>query len=127
MFNKYDYISHNRNDSTSYKGTPPSDMQARVQTLAELAALTLQVEGTWSDDPRDLGGETKWGIATVFYPEARDVDFSLKDALVIYEEIAQKTRTLDLVALGMPRTTAYRHFLMGMHIGGRRAIAVPRS
>ena len=40
----------------------------------EIIGITLHHEGGYVHDPKDLGGETKYGIAKRFYP---DVDIKI--------------------------------------------------
>jgi len=51
------------------------------------AQLILTLEGVYSDDSNDPGGETKWGIARAAHPEIPDAtwaSFTRDDALTIY-------------------------------------------
>ena len=45
-----------------------------LRTFDEIIEVTLEHEGGYVHDPKDLGGETNFGIAKRFYP---DVDLSL--------------------------------------------------
>lgn len=38
------------------------------------------IEGEWSDDPADLGGQTKWGVSRLFHPDVWPEIHSLTDA-----------------------------------------------
>lgn len=50
------------------------------------AALhVLQLEGDYSNDPYDYGGETKYGIAKKYYPDLDIKNLTLEQALQIYK------------------------------------------
>ena len=40
-----------------------------LTTFDEIIGLTLDHEGGYVHDPKDLGGETNFGIAKRFYPD----------------------------------------------------------
>jgi lysozyme family protein len=51
------------------------------------AALTqlIGLEGKYTNDPNDPGGETKWGISKRSYPDVDIANLSRDDAAAIYE------------------------------------------
>lgn len=59
--------------------------------------LRPDIEGTFSDDPHDDGGVTKWGISSKYHPEAAKDTFTRAKAIDIYfEEFWKKFRCDDL-------------------------------
>ena len=46
--------------------------------------IVLELEGGVSDDSRDPGKLTKWGISSVYYPQVLDPSFTREDAVQIY-------------------------------------------
>ena len=46
--------------------------------------LSPDVEGEYSNDPNDPGGETKWGISKRAYPDLDIRNLTKADALAIY-------------------------------------------
>lgn len=55
-------------------------------TFERWVEFILKVEGDISDDPNDSGGLTKWGIASKWYPQVKNQDFSRADAIDIYRK-----------------------------------------
>lgn len=54
----------------------------------QAVAIVLESEGVLSNDPRDPGGETKWGIARTRHPELSDAQWAKltrADAITIYK------------------------------------------
>lgn len=46
--------------------------------------LSPDIEGTVSNDPKDYGKLTKFGISEVYFPEVRDPNFTIERAKEIY-------------------------------------------
>ena len=63
-----------------------------LTTFDEIIEITLHHEGGYVHDPKDLGGETNFGIAKRFYP---DVD--IKN--LTKEEAKAKIKELNLMRL----------------------------
>jgi len=53
-------------------------------TFGRALRLVLAFEGGWSDDPRDPGGATKYGISQRSYPDLDVASLSLEQATAIY-------------------------------------------
>ena len=58
----------------------------------------MELEGEYSDDPNDPGGETNWGITLPFWREVTGLDdfpvtFTRADAVLCYEYLWDKTFT----------------------------------
>ena len=57
-----------------------------LTTFDEIIEITLEHEGGYVHDPKDLGGETNFGIAKRFYPDV-DIKKSYKEeAKEIYKK-----------------------------------------
>jgi len=82
--------------------------------------VVLQHEGGYVHDPRDPGGETKWGISRRSYPELDIANLTREDAIAIYyrdwwqrygydrlKDDAVVTKLLDM-AVNMGPVTAHR-------------------
>jgi len=70
------------NNNHNRPPTPPPLEQAPTA----LAAINhiISIEGYESDDPRDPGGYTRWGISTTAHPDIDFETFTMKDAAEIY-------------------------------------------
>lgn len=53
-------------------------------TFEEIIKEVLRHEGGYTNDPEDLGGETKYGIAKRFYPDIDIKNLTIDQAKVIY-------------------------------------------
>lgn len=47
--------------------------------------LVISQEGGYSNDPRDSGGQTKWGISKTAYPDVDIYNLTLEQAKAIYK------------------------------------------
>ena len=54
--------------------------------LPAVDIVVSKVEGVSSNDPKDPGGLTKWGIASRYYASVLDPHFAYADALAIYRK-----------------------------------------
>jgi hypothetical protein len=59
--------------------------QAKMNKLTACVLFILRWEGGYVNDPRDLGGETKYGISKRSYPSLNIKYLTFKDARDIYE------------------------------------------
>jgi lysozyme family protein len=55
-------------------------------TFDEIIELTLEHEGGYVHDPKDLGGETNFGIAKRFYPDVDIKNLTKEGAKDIYRK-----------------------------------------
>lgn len=55
-------------------------------TFEEAVRVILDLEGGYSNNPRDPGGETNFGIAKKWHPDLDVKNMSRKDAMDIYKE-----------------------------------------
>jgi len=82
--------------------------------------VVLEHEGGYVHDPRDPGGETKWGISRRSYPELDIANLTREDVIAIYyrdwwqrygydrlQDDAVATKLLDM-AVNMGPATAHR-------------------
>ena len=73
-----------------------------MASKATIINKILELEGAYSDDPNDPGGETNWGITLPFWKEVTGLDdfpvtFERAHAILCYEYLWEKTST-DMVA-----------------------------
>ena len=57
-----------------------------MKTFDEIIEQVLEHEGGYVNDPKDLGGETKFGITKRFYPDLDIKNLTKEDAKEIYRE-----------------------------------------
>ena len=57
-----------------------------LTTFDEIIELTLEHEGGYVHDPKDLGGETNFGIAKRFYPDVDIKNLTVEGAKEIYKK-----------------------------------------
>ena len=58
-----------------------------LKTFDEIIEITLEHEGGYVHDPKDLGGETNFGIAGRFYPDVDIKNLTKDDAKEIYNKV----------------------------------------
>jgi len=56
-----------------------------MANFIQAAEKVLDIEGKYSNDSNDYGGETKWGIAKKYYPEEDIPNVTKERALEIYK------------------------------------------
>ena len=57
-----------------------------LTTFDEIIEVTLHHEGGYVHDPKDLGGETNYGIAKRFYPDVDIKNLTEEGAKEIYKK-----------------------------------------
>jgi len=57
-----------------------------LTSFEEIIEITLEHEGGYVHDPKDLGGETKYGIAKRFYPDVDIKNLTEDEAKEIYKK-----------------------------------------
>ena len=63
----------------------------------EIIDHVIDHEGGYVNDPKDLGGETKYGISKRWYPEINIKDLTIDDAKnIYYEDYWVPSRAQDL-------------------------------
>jgi lysozyme family protein len=85
------------------------------------------LEGGISNDVNDRGGLTKYGISSRYYPEARDPDFTLADAIVIYKRLAFESKTVNIVAATTSYALGAAFFQMAVNLGNNRAMRLMQA
>ena len=56
------------------------------RTFDEIIEQVLEHEGGYVNDPKDLGGETKYGITKRFYPDVDIKNLTIDGAKEIYKK-----------------------------------------
>tara|TARA_Y100000593_G_scaffold75165_1_gene138622 strand:+ start:1608 stop:2084 length:477 start_codon:yes stop_codon:yes gene_type:complete len=80
----------------------------------------LDHEGGYVDDPKDLGGETKYGITKRFYPHMDIKNLTKEDA----KEIYRKDYWIKHKVESIPRNLWYIYFDMCINMGKRTAVKI---
>ena len=57
-----------------------------MKNFDEIIEKVLEHEGGYVNDPKDLGGETKYGITKRFYPELNIKELTIEKAKQIYKQ-----------------------------------------
>ena len=84
----------------------------------EIIEITLHHEGGYVHDPKDLGGETNYGIAKRFYPDVDIKNLTEDEAKDIYKrDYWDKNRIEDL-------SEELRHIFFDMCVNQGRGTAV---
>ncbi len=83
----------------------------------EIIKITLHHEGGYVHDPKDLGGETNFGIAKRWYPDLDIKNLTEEDAAEIYKKDYWDKYKLDK----MPENLQHIYFDMVVNMGVRNA------
>ena len=57
-----------------------------MKNFEEIIEQVLEHEGGYVKDPKDLGGETKYGITKRFYPDVDIKNLTIEQAVEIYKK-----------------------------------------
>lgn len=87
-------------------------------TFERAVAFVLKREGGFSDDPRDPGGATKFGISARAYPDVDIANLTIEQATAIYRRDYWDRIKGDL----LPAPLALMAFDAAVNQGPRRAI-----
>jgi lysozyme family protein len=91
-----------------------------MKTFDEIIEKVLEHEGGYVNDPKDLGGETKYGITKRFYPELNIKELTIEKAKQIYkDDYWDKNRVESL-----PQNLWHIFFDMCVNMGRRTAVKV---
>ena len=91
-----------------------------MKTFDEIIEKVLEHEGGYVNDPKDLGGETKYGITKRFYPELNIKELTIEKAKQIYkDDYWDKNRVESL-----PQELWHIFFDMCVNMGRRTAVKV---
>ena len=88
--------------------------------IDEIIETVLKHEGGYVNDPKDLGGETNFGITKRFYPELNIKELTIEKAKQIYkDDYWDKNRVESL-----PQNLWHIYFDMCVNMGKRTAVKV---
>ena len=91
-----------------------------MKNFDEIIEQVLEHEGGYVNDPKDLGGETKYGITKRFYPELNIKELTIEKAKQIYkDDYWDKNRVESL-----PQNLWHIFFDMCVNMGRRTAVKV---
>ena len=91
-----------------------------MKTFNEIIEQVLEHEGGYVNDPKDLGGETKYGITKRFYPELNIKELTKEKAKQIYkDDYWDKNRVESL-----PQELWHIFFDMCVNMGRRTAVKI---
>ncbi len=103
----------------SKKGTEIIIMDNRQQ-FDSIVKEVLKHEGGYVNDPKDLGGETKYGISKRWYPNIDIKNLSMDDAVVIYYNDYWKPSKAEK----LPEEIRATYFDMVVNMGQKRAVRI---
>ena len=83
----------------------------------EIIEITLHHEGGYVHDPKDLGGETNFGIAKRWYPDLDIKNLTEEEAAEIYKKDYWDKYKLDEI----PENLQHIYFDMVVNMGVRNA------
>ena len=91
-----------------------------MKNFNEIIEQVLEHEGGYVNDPKDLGGETKYGITKRFYPDVDIKNLTIEQATEIYKkDYWDKNRVESL-----PQNLWHIYFDMCVNMGKRTAVKV---
>ena len=91
-----------------------------MKSFKEIIEKVLEHEGGYVNDPKDLGGETKYGITKRFYPDVDIKNLTIEEATEIYKkDYWYKNRVESL-----PQNLWHIYFDMCVNMGKRTAVKV---
>ena len=91
-----------------------------MKSFKEIIEKVLEHEGGYVNDPKDLGGETKYGITKRFYPDVDIKNLTIEQATEIYKkDYWDKNRVESL-----PEELWHIYFDMCVNMGKRTAVKV---
>ena len=91
-----------------------------MKNFDEIIEIVLEHEGGYVNDPKDLGGETKYGITKRFYPDLDIKNLTIEQATEIYKkDYWDKNRVESL-----PQNLWHIYFDMCVNMGKRTAVKV---
>ena len=89
-------------------------------TFDEIIEQVLHHEGGYVNDPKDLGGETKYGITKRFYPDVDIKNLTIDGAKEIYKKDYWDRNKCDKLPTGL----RHIYFDMCVNMGRRTAVKV---
>ena len=91
-----------------------------MKNFNEIIEKVLEHEGGYVNDPKDLGGETKYGITKRFYPDIDIKNLTIEQAKEIYKKDYWDKNKVE----SLPRNLWHIYFDMCVNMGKRTAVKV---
>ena len=91
-----------------------------MKTFNEIIEKVLEHEGGYVNDPKDLGGETKYGITKRFYPDIDIKNLTIEQAKEIYKSDYWDRNKVE----SLPQNLWHIYFDMCVNMGKRTAVKV---
>ena len=91
-----------------------------MKTFDEIIEKVLEHEGGYVNDPKDLGGETKYGITKRFYPDVDIKNLTIEQAKEIYKKDYWDKNKVE----SLPQNLWHIYFDMCVNMGKRTAVKV---
>ena len=91
-----------------------------MKNFNEIIEKVLEHEGGYVNDPKDLGGETKYGITKRFYPDVDIKNLTIEQAVEIYKKDYWDKNKVE----SLPQNLWHIYFDMCVNMGKRTAVKV---
>ena len=91
-----------------------------MKSFKEIIEKVLHHEGGYVNDPKDLGGETKYGITKRFYPDVDIKNLTIEQATEIYKKDYWDKNKVESLAQNL----WHIYFDMCVNMGKRTAVKV---
>ena len=91
-----------------------------MKNFNEIIEKVLEHEGGYVNDPKDLGGETKYGITKRFYPDINIKNLTIEQAKEIYKKDYWDRNKVE----SLPQNLWHIYFDMCVNMGKRTAVKV---
>ena len=91
-----------------------------MKSFKEIIEKVLEHEGGYVNDPKDLGGETKYGITKRFYPDIDIKNLTIEQAKEIYKKDYWDRNRVE----SLPQNLWHIYFDMCVNMGKRTAVKV---
>ena len=91
-----------------------------MKNFNEIIKQVLEHEGGYVNDPKDLGGETKYGITKRFYPDVDIKNLTIEQATEIYKKDYWDKNKVE----SLPQNLWHIYFDMCVNMGKRTAVKV---
>ena len=91
-----------------------------MKNFNEIIEKVLEHEGGYVNDPKDLGGETKYGITKRFYPDIDIKNLTIEQAKEIYKKDYWDRNKVE----SLPQNLWHIYFDMCVNMGKRTAVKV---
>ena len=91
-----------------------------MKNFDEIIEQVLEHEGGYVNDPKDLGGETKYGITKRFYPDVDIKNLTIEQATEIYKKDYWDKNKVE----SLPQNLWHIYFDMCVNMGKRTAVKV---